>query len=668
MTSAVSESSLSPVDARLLATLEHAFDAHARGDASIDLAELQKALGLRSEYLARRVLIFFDTNGDGVVSKEEFLAGARTLLLGSDREKLWFAFRLYDHDGDGFLDRSEVMRMLSMTLAENEIVERAKQPVEQLARVFLKTADRNADGRISFDEFVSTAEKIPNLVRKMTRNEAIWLAPNEDLLVLIDETATGKANFSSAKWGRENALPWFFIALFALVNVALFVFSFLHVPPNGAPQNTFLRLGRAFARCADFDGALILVPMMRRLLTRLRATWVGLIFPVDDAIDFHKVVGHSLFAISLAHAASFTAAYAQGHPAIFGLVKTARGATGFALVGVFAVMWIFSLSFIRKSQRFELFYFTHLLYLAWFILAIAHAPSFAVWAGAPLLGFLVERVLRLTRRAPASAILSMEALRSGVTRLEIGRPPGMRFGAGDYCFLRIPAIATREWHPFTISSAPERDHLVFHVRSLGNWTTALRRQAETSPNAAGLVAYVDGPYGTPSARIFDSPVVILIGAGIGVTPFASVLESIALRGSQPSAAPTTLERLYFFWLNQDQYSFEWFGDLLMDLERKDTKGLLDLHLCMTGIRTGATALGLEIARELMKSSGRSDIITGLRTHTHFGPPDWQAMLQPIVQRHESRQIHVYFCGPLGLGRKLRPICEAMGMVFREEKF
>jgi len=147
----VTDPRLSAVDAKLLATLERAFDAHAGHDAHIDLAELQKALGLRSEYLARRVLLLFDSNRDGVVSKEEFLAGARTLLLGSDRDKLWFAFRLYDHDGDGFLDHHEVMRMLSMTLAEDEIVERAKQPVEQLARVFLKAADRNADGRVSFE-------------------------------------------------------------------------------------------------------------------------------------------------------------------------------------------------------------------------------------------------------------------------------------------------------------------------------------------------------------------------------------------------------------------------------------------------------------------------------------------------------------------------------------
>jgi predicted ferric reductase/Ca2+-binding EF-hand superfamily protein len=648
--------------------LEAAFASRAGSDAHIDLAELQQALGLRSEYLARRVLTLLDTNGDGVVSREEFLAGAHALLLGSNRDKLWFAFRLYDHDGDGFLDAKEITRMLAMALAENDIVERTKQPVEQLVRVFMKVADRNADQRVSFDEFVATAERVPNLVRKMTRNEAIWLAPNEDLMLLLDEATAGKTSLPSAKWKTDGALPWVFILLFAAINAALFVVAFTRSAQAVPLQNIFLRLGHAFAKCADFDGALILVPMMRRLLTRVRATWLGRLVPIDDAIDFHKIVGHSLFGISLAHAAASCVAYAQGHPMIFALARTARGGTGFALVLVFAVMWFFSLSFIRRSNRFELFYFTHLLYVAWFVLAIAHAPSFALWAGVPVLGFVVEQILRLARRAPASALVSLQPMRSGVTRLEVARPSGMHFGAADYCFLRIPAIAKREWHPFTISSAPERDHLVFHIRSLGNWTTALRRHAEVSPNDSGLVVYVDGPYGTPSARIFDSPIVILIGAGIGVTPFASVLESIALRGSEPSTAPVTLEQVYFFWLTQDQYSFEWFADLLMDLEQKDTKRLLDLHLCMTGIRTGATAVGLEIARELMKSAGRSDIITGLKTHTHLGPPDWQALLGPIVQRHHSRKIHVYFCGPPGLGNILKPICTELGMIFREEKF
>ncbi|MEO8878100.1 MAG: EF-hand domain-containing protein [Polyangiaceae bacterium] len=658
----------SPFDERFLAKLEAAFAQHAGTDAQIDLPELQRALGLRSEYFARRILSLFDTNGDGVVSKQEFLDGAHTLLVGSDRDKLWFAFRLYDHDGDGFLDRSELLRMISMALAENEIVERANQSPEQLTRIFLSAADRNRDGRISFDEFVAAAEKkLPQLIRRMTRNEAIWLAPNEDLFVLLDERAAGKSEVPSGRWAYAGAVPWIFLTLFFVTNAALFLVAMFRIAAQSPLSNSFAQVGRALARCIDFDGALILVPMARRLLTRLRNTRIGRGFPIDESIDFHKIVGHTLFVLAMAHAAAFVTAYGVGHPSVLAIVTTARGATGLALLLVFAVMWFFSLSFIRRGRRFELFYFTHLLYLVWFVLAIAHGPPFALWAGVPLLGYMVEQVMRLARRSPRSAVLASAPQRSGVTRLEITRPAGMRFSAGDYCFLRIPAIAKREWHPFTISSAPERDHLVFHIRSLGNWSGALRRHVEAHPDDPKLIAYVDGPYGTPSADIFQSPIVVLIGAGIGVTPFASVLESIAMRAADATATRSAIEQVYFFWLNKDQYSFEWFADLLKDLEQKDQRGVLDLHLCMTGVRAGATALGLEIARELMKSAGRSDIITGLRHHTHFGPPDWNDMLGAIVKRHPGCIIKAYFCGPVGLAKTLRPTCEKLGMTFHEER-
>ena len=34
--------------------------------------------------------------------------------------------------------------------------------------------------------------------------------------------------------------------------------------------------------------------------------------------------------------------------------------------------------------------------------------------------------------------------------LVIKRPPHFAFKPGDYIFVNIPAIATFEWHPFTI--------------------------------------------------------------------------------------------------------------------------------------------------------------------------------------------------------------------------
>lgn len=48
-------------------------------------------------------------------------------------------------------------------------------------------------------------------------------------------------------------------------------------------------------------------------------------------------------------------------------------------------------------------------------------------------------------------------LPSKVTHLVIKRPHHFYFRPGDYAFVNIPAIAKYEWHPFTLSSAPEQE-------------------------------------------------------------------------------------------------------------------------------------------------------------------------------------------------------------------
>ena len=65
-------------------------------------------------------------------------------------------------------------------------------------------------------------------------------------------------------------------------------------------------------------------------------------------------------------------------------------------------------------------------------------------------------------------------LPSKVVNLVIKRPPNFNFKPGDYVYLNVPSIANFEWHPFTISSAPEqRDTLSLHIRAVGQWTRSL---------------------------------------------------------------------------------------------------------------------------------------------------------------------------------------------------
>jgi predicted ferric reductase len=43
--------------------------------------------------------------------------------------------------------------------------------------------------------------------------------------------------------------------------------------------------------------------------------------------------------------------------------------------------------------------------------------------------------------------------------------------AGQYIFISCPEISYLQYHPFTLTSAPEEDYVSVHVRIAGDWTT-----------------------------------------------------------------------------------------------------------------------------------------------------------------------------------------------------
>lgn len=61
------------------------------------------------------------------------------------------------------------------------------------------------------------------------------------------------------------------------------------------------------------------------------------------------------------------------------------------------------------------------------------------------------------------------------------------------------------------------------------------RMAKVSAETVGLdqlwrlKVFIDGPYGTPSQHIFDAEHAVLIASGIGITPFAAILQSLMHR-------------------------------------------------------------------------------------------------------------------------------------------
>lgn len=96
---------------------------------------------------------------------------------------------------------------------------------------------------------------------------------------------------------------------------------------------------------------------------------------------------------------------------------------------------------------------------------IFHGPNFWKWFVLPGAVYVVERVRRfmwLRSERGKTYISSGLLLPSRVTHLVIKRPQHLVFRPGDYVFVNIPVIARYEWHPFTISSAPEQEGKPFY--------------------------------------------------------------------------------------------------------------------------------------------------------------------------------------------------------------
>ncbi len=92
-----------------------------------------------------------------------------------------------------------------------------------------------------------------------------------------------------------------------------------------------------------------------------------------------------------------------------------------------------------------------------------------------------------------------------------------------------------------------------------------------------------------------------------------------------------IQQVDFFWINRDQHSFEWFLSLLnqLEVEQSESEGVfnehfLDMHIYMTSAlkKEDMKALGLQLALELIHNKKEKDLITGLKTRTSPGRPDW----------------------------------------------
>lgn len=122
------------------------------------------------EVFCEHVFRSFDTDHSGSIEFKEFLVAIDITSKDSHPvEKLNWAFRLYDIDGNGTIEKGEmenIIKAISKLLGEN-VSHTQTTPAERTRLIFQKV-DKNGDGVISKEEFVEGCLSDPFLKQLLT--------------------------------------------------------------------------------------------------------------------------------------------------------------------------------------------------------------------------------------------------------------------------------------------------------------------------------------------------------------------------------------------------------------------------------------------------------------------------------------------------------------------
>lgn len=101
------------------------------------------------------MISIFDEDGSGTVEFREFISGLSAFSGKSAKEeKLRFAFKVYDIDRDGYISNGELFLVLKMMVGNNLKDGQLQQIVDKT----IMEADKDGDGKISFEEFTKMVE------------------------------------------------------------------------------------------------------------------------------------------------------------------------------------------------------------------------------------------------------------------------------------------------------------------------------------------------------------------------------------------------------------------------------------------------------------------------------------------------------------------------------
>ncbi|KAK9154167.1 hypothetical protein Sjap_001647 [Stephania japonica] len=630
--------------------------------------------------------------------------------------RLQIFFDMCDKNGDGKLSEEEVKEVIVMSATANQL-SNFNENAKTYASLIMEELDPDHQGHIELWQLeallrgmVSTEEG-ENFVKE---NNML----TKTMIPKRYRTPISRYLSRTFEFIDENRRRIWIIALWLLVNLSLFLWKFYHYKHHPAFQvmGHCVCIAKGAAEDLKFNMALILLPVCRTTLTKLRSTFLGTLIPFDDNINFHKVIALAIVTMALVHsfmhltcdfprAASFPETefmstlgpyFHNKQPTYRNLLASTPSTTGFIMVAIMGFSFTLATHAFRKNAiklpkpfhhlaGFNTFWYAHHLLAIAYVLFIIHGyfiflsvrwyqKTTWMYIAFPILLYITERTwTTINGRSSHVNIKKSVIYKGNVLALYMSKPAGFKYKSGMYIFVNSPDVSSFEWHPFSITSAPGDDYLSVHIRTLGDWTTALRKLFEkvsaapsSRPSKGRLERmetiapkyenaeqrfpklFIKGPYGAPAQNYKKYDILLLIGLGIGATPFISILKDLLHNMKQkdepnmPSRDVTYKgpERAYFYWVTREQGSFEWFRGVMDDVIDYDQNHVIEMHNYLTSVHEEGDARSalISMVQRLQHAKNGVDIVSQSRIRTHFARPNWRKVFSQLASVHASSRI------------------------------
>ncbi|KAG5004965.1 hypothetical protein AAZX31_10G219400 [Glycine max] len=266
----------------------------------------------------------------------------------------------------------------------------------------------------------------------------------------------------------------------------------------------------------------------------------------EGSIKYHIWLGHIAMTLFTAHGLGYIIFWGKTHQILEIFKWNKIGVSNVAgavslLAGL--ILWAATLPSIRR-KAFELFFYTHYLYIVFVIFFVFHvgfSNSCIVLPGFYL--FMIDRYLRFLQSQQKVRLVSARVLPCETVELNFAKNIGLCYAPTSTIFINVPSISKLQWHPFTISSCSDTDSdtLSIVIKSSGTWSNTLYQKLSSSIPISHLDVSVEGPYGPASTFYSRHELLVLVSGGSGITPFISIIRSLIFKANtEGSKTPRVL--------------------------------------------------------------------------------------------------------------------------------